>query len=80
MIQHFKKLISLFHKNYFDKLIITFDAIDIISIIARPMIKSTTKPIKQKQSCRAKDTSNPDRKNQVNVYDVFELFLAMKIR
>lgn len=42
VIQNFRKLSSLFHKNYLDKLIVTFPTIDITLLMAR----LTVKPIK----------------------------------
>ena len=39
MIQHFRKLINLFHKDYSDKPIATFPAINTASLIAKPTVK-----------------------------------------
>lgn len=49
-VQPLKKFINSFYKDYPDKLTATLEAIDIISLMARPIIKSTTiaKPTKQK--------------------------------
>ena len=53
MIQHFRKLISLFHKDHLDKPIATSATIKTAPLIARPTAK-LTEPFKQKQERLAK--------------------------
>ena len=48
-VQHLRKLISLFYKNHLNKLTAISKAINIAPLIARPTIRPTVKPIKQKQ-------------------------------
>ena len=43
-IQHFRKLISLFHKDYFDKPIAIFLVIDTALPMVRPIVKLTEPP------------------------------------
>lgn len=57
MVQHFRKLINLFHKNYSDKLTTISKAIDTILLMARPIIRPTAKPTKQKQGRSANSTN-----------------------
>ena len=59
-VQHLRKLISSFHKNYSDKSTAIFPAIDTISPMARP----TAKPIeflKQKQEQLIRRTTKCDK-------------------
>ena len=46
-VQHLRKLISLFYKDYSDKPTATFPTIDTTPPIIRPIVKPT-KPLKQK--------------------------------
>ena len=41
MVQYLKKFISLFYKNYLNKLIANFKIIDILLLIAKPTVKPT---------------------------------------
>ena len=83
-IKHFKKLSSLFNKNHFDKLIAFFEAIDIVSPIIRPTIKSAakiaTRPLKQKQAQSANITNKETKKNWAtfDFYYIFCHFLRYK--
>ena len=43
-VQHLRKLISLFHKNYSDKPTATFPAINTALLTARPTVKPTKLP------------------------------------
>ena len=47
-VQHLRKLISSFHKDYPDKPTAISEAIDMVLPIARPTIRPTTRPTKQK--------------------------------
>ena len=47
-VQHLRKLISLFHKDYLDKPTTTSPAIDTTPPMARPTVKPT-RPLKRKQ-------------------------------
>ena len=49
MVQHLRKLISLFHKNHPNKQTATSEAIDTAPPMARPIIKLAAKPITSKQ-------------------------------
>lgn len=51
-MQHLQKLISTFHKDYPEKLIVPSSLIDIAALIARPTSKPTTKQ-KEGQSAGA---------------------------
>ena len=44
VVQYFRKLINLFHKNHFDKPTTIYKAINIASLIGRPTIKAAAKP------------------------------------
>ena len=44
-VQHFRKLISSFHKDHLEKTTATLPAIDTTSLIARPIVKAIVKPI-----------------------------------
>lgn len=57
MVQHFRKLISSFHKDHSDKLTIISKAINTIPLMARPTIRPTAKPTKQKQGRSANSTN-----------------------
>ena len=62
-VQHFCKLISLFHKNHPDKPTATSEAIDTAPPMARPTIKPTTEPTKQKQGRPANSTNKRAKRN-----------------
>lgn len=49
MIQHLRKLISIFYKDHPNKLIIILKVIDITIPMAKTIIKLTVKLTKQKQ-------------------------------
>ena len=59
----------MFHKNYLNKLIITFETIDIASPIARPIIKLAARlnvkqmTLKQKKGFTANSTNKRAKKN-----------------
>ena len=55
-VQHLRKLISLFHKDYPDKPTATFPAINTASPMARPTVKPT-RPPKQKRGQPANSTN-----------------------
>ena len=74
-VQHFRKLISLFHKNYFDKPTATSEAIDTAAPMAKPIIKPTT--IKQKWA-RPVNSTNKRAKNWV-VFDFYRVFGQIQI-
>lgn len=57
VIQNFRKFISLFHKKHSYKLIAIPEVIDTASLIAKPIISLTIKPMKWKQGCLTKDTN-----------------------
>ena len=58
-IQHLKKLISFFHKDYPEKPTATFLPINSALLIARPTVKPTAKvTTKQKQGRPVNNTSN----------------------
>ena len=63
VVQHLRKLISLFHKNYPDKLTTTFPVIDTTPLMARLIVKL---PTKQKQrlltGCAKKQAKCGDKK------------------
>ena len=61
-VQYFRKLISLFHKDYLDKPTTTSSAIDIAPPMARPTVKPTEPP-KQKQGRPANSTNKRAKKN-----------------
>ena len=61
-VQHFKKLISSFHKNYLEKLITTFLLINSLTAIASLIVKPTKLTTKQKQGRSA----NSARKQATN--------------
>ena len=56
-VQHLRKLISLFHKDYLDKPTRTSEAIDTAPPMARPTIRPMIKPIKRKRG-RPVNSSN----------------------
>lgn len=62
LIQYLKKLIRSFYKNYSDKLIVIFEAIDTALLIVKPTIRPTVKPIKQKKCQSANTTNNQAKK------------------
>lgn len=63
-IQHFRKLINFFYKNYFDNSITISESIAIASLMIRPIIKPTNKPnIKQKQDQLANSTNKEAKNN-----------------
>ena len=59
-VQHLKKLISFFHKNYLEKPTATSPPIDFVPLIAKSIVKSTTK---QTRGRLAKSTSKRAKKN-----------------
>ena len=60
-VQHLRKLISSFYKDYTDKLITTFPNIDSSPLIARPLVKSIEFR-KQKQTQVANNTNKQTKK------------------
>ena len=72
VVQHLRKLISLFHKDHPDKPITTSPAIDTAPPIARPTITPTV-PLKQKRGQLAKSTNKRTKKNwaEFDFYSVF---------
>ena len=76
VVQHFRKLISSFHKNHPDKSTATFPAIDTALPMARPTVRPTVKPTeppKWKRKQPANSTNKRTKKNWVafNFYCVF---------
>ena len=61
-VQHLKKLISSFHKDYPDKPTTTSPAIDTAPPMARPTVKPTGPP-KRKQGQPANSTNKQAKKN-----------------
>ena len=61
-IQHLRKLISSFHKDYPDKSTATSSAIDTAPPMARPTVKPTGRP-KQKRGRPANSTNKQAKKN-----------------
>ena len=62
-VQHLKKLISSFHKDYPEKPTITFPPIDSVPLMARPIVKPTAKAtIKRKRGRLAKSASKRAKK------------------
>ena len=75
-VQHLRKLISLFFKDYPDKPSATFLAINTIPPMAKPTVRSTVKPtksLKWKQGQLANSTNKQAKKNWAafNFYHVF---------
>ena len=62
VVQHLRKLISLFYKDHPDKAIVTSPAINTAPPIARPTVKPT-KPLKRKQGRLANSTNKRAKKN-----------------
>ena len=75
-IQHFRKLISSFHKDHSDKPTATFEAIDTAPPMAKPIIRPTVKPTKQKQGQPVNSPNKRAKKNWAafGFYRVFGLF------
>ena len=63
VVQHFKKLISSFHKDYLEKPITTFPPIDSAPPISRSIIKPTQLITKQKQGRPANSVNKQAKKN-----------------
>ena len=57
-VQHLRKLIRLFHKDYPDKPTATFKAIDTALLMARPTIKPTDQPSTQRKRGRPANSFN----------------------
>ena len=65
-VQHLRKLISSFHKDYPDKPTATFPAIDTAPPTARPTVRPTvkpTEPLKRKRGRPANSTNKRAKKN-----------------
>lgn len=63
VVQHLRKLISLFHKKHPDKPTATFKVIDIVLPMAKPIIRPIIKPTKWKQGRPAKNANKRARRN-----------------
>lgn len=74
-MQLMRKFMSLFYKNYLNKLIAIFEIIDTLSLMVRPIIKFT-KLTKQKQGSPTNHTNQQTKKNSIalNFCNVFSLF------
>ena len=68
-IQHLKKLISSFHKNYLKKLIAISPPINSVSLIVRSTIKPTQPITKRKQGHSANNTKKQAKKNWNSLRD-----------
>ena len=62
IVQHLKKLISLFHKNHPQKLTATSPLINSVLPIARPIIKSTDKSTTKRKRSRSANSDNKQAK------------------
>ena len=73
IVQHLRKLISLFHKDHPDKPATTSPAIDTAPLMARPTV-TATEPLKQKRKRPTNGTNKRAKKNwaAVDVYHVFK--------
>ena len=67
MVQHFRKLISLFHKNYPEMLIETFLAIDSALPMTKPIVKAIKSTIKRKQGQLANNAKKQTKKNWIKL-------------
>ena len=75
-VQHLKKLISLFHKDYLNKSTATSPTINTAPPMARPMIKLTvklTESPKQKRGQLANSTNKRAKKNW-DTFDFYHIF------
>ena len=80
-VQHFRKLISLFHKNHLDQPTATFPTIDIAPLIARPIVKPTVKPTKPPKQKREQPTNSIHKQTKKNraAFDFYCIFGQISI-
>ena len=77
VVQHFRKLISLFHKDHPDKSTATSHAINTIPPMARPTIKPTGPP-KQKRGWPANSINKRAKKNWA-AFDFYRVFGRIRV-
>ena len=77
VVQHLKKLISSFHKDYPEKLTTTSSAIDTALPIARPTIMPI-EPLKQKREQPANSTNKRVKKNKAT-FDFYRVFGQIRV-
>ena len=77
MVQHLRKLISLFHTEHPDKPTATSPAIDTAPPMARPIVKPTEPP-KRKRGRLANNTNKRAKKNWA-VFDFYRVFGRIRV-
>ena len=75
VVQYFRKLIYLFHKDHFDKSIVTSEIINTVALMVRPTFKLTvtSKPTKKKQGYLA-NSPNKQTKKSWAAFDFYLIF------